>query len=234
MLEMKGIEVSYGGVKVLWGVDLAVSGSEIVCLLGPNGAGKSTLMNSVSGLVKPSRGSITFNGSRIDGQASHEIVAAGIAHVLERRRLFPYLTVRQNLVLGSYLRHARVHRTERLAHVLDLFPALRDKLGQDARYLSGGQQQQVAIARGLMSCPKMLLLDEPFVGLAPDMVEHVVEVLKRLRDEGLAILFIDQNVDLALAISDQLSVLESGRVAVAGSAAELADGRAIRNIYMGL
>ena len=170
MLAIRDLEVAYDGYQVLWGVNVDVAPQEIVCVLGPNGAGKSTLMNSITGLVRPRAGSITFQGERIDGQPTHAIVARGIGHVLERRRIFPYLTVRENLVIGSSVPPARRERAASLARVLELFPALGPKLDALGHTLSGGQQQQLALARGLMSRPALLLLDEPLLGLAPAMV----------------------------------------------------------------
>lgn len=234
MLEVADLHVAYDGYQVLWNVDVRVGEREIVCLLGPNGAGKSTLMNSISGLVRPRAGSIRFRGERIDGLPTHRIVARGIGHVLERRRIFPYLTVRENLVMGSYLPNARRERAATLEWVLDLFPALREKLQALGHTLSGGQQQQLAVARGLMARPSLLMLDEPLLGLSPAIVEEIIATLRRIRDQGITVLFIEQNVERALGISDRGYILESGRVALSGTAAELLADPRVLEVYLGV
>jgi branched-chain amino acid transport system ATP-binding protein len=233
VLAIRDLEVAYDGYQVLWGVDVDVAPQEIVCVLGPNGAGKSTLMNSITGLVRPRAGSITFQGERIDGQPTHAIVARGIGHVLERRRIFPYLTVRENLVIGSYLPSARRERAASLARALALFPALGPKLDALGHTLSGGQQQQLALARGLMSRPALLLLDEPLLGLAPAMVGEILATLRRLRDAGLTILFIEQNVEQALGVADRGYIFESGRVVLSDSAAGLLADARVLDVYLG-
>ncbi|MEE8216092.1 MAG: ABC transporter ATP-binding protein, partial [Acidiferrobacterales bacterium] len=167
MLKVSDIEVSYGDYQVVWGVSLQVDAGEVVSLLGPNGSGKSTIFNTISGLLKPKAGRVEFEGARIDRQPSHQIVRRGLAHILERRRVFPYLTVRQNLWLGGYHPEARAHRVETLKQVYELFPRLRERESQLAYSLSGGEQQMLALGRGLMSRPKLLMVDEPFLGLSP-------------------------------------------------------------------
>src|SRR5262245_22044009 len=200
MLRVENLSVAYGDFQVLWEVSLEVRAGEIVALLGPNGAGKSTLLNSVSGLVRPRHGRIDLDGRRIDGLGAHERVALGLAHVLERRRLFPYLTVRQNLLLGAYHPAAKPHRAESLAWVETLFPRLRERQDQLAHTLSGGEQQMVALGRGLMARPRLLLVDEPTLGLAPRIVQDILDVLRHInREQGIALLFIEQNVELALS-----------------------------------
>ena len=235
MLRVEGLSVAYGDFQVLWDVSLEVGAGEIVALLGPNGAGKSTLLNSVSGLVPAQAGRIEVDGRRVDGLPAHARVACGLAHVLERRRLFPHLTVRQNLLLGAYHPAAKPHRAESLAAVEGLFPRLRERHQQLARTLSGGEQQMVAIARGLMSRPRLLLVDEPTLGLAPRVVADILEVLRRInREQGVTVVFIEQNVELALSIAHRGYVLESGRLLLGGAADTLRTSGEVRRIFLGL
>ena len=234
MLVVSGLEVKYGDFQVLWGVDVAVQAGKIVSLLGPNGAGKSTVLNAVSGFVRRAAGHITFDGERIDGLPTHRIVARRLAHVLERRRVFPYLTVQENLLVGAWLPEAKRRRADTLEWVYGLFPRLRERTKQRAHSLSGGEQQMLAIGRGLMSHPRFLMLDEPFLGLSPHVVEQISEIIVRLRDNGVTILFIEQNVERALALADYGYVLESGRVAIEGPAASLVQHEELRKVYLGL
>jgi branched-chain amino acid transport system ATP-binding protein len=235
LLNVERLSVAYGDFQVLWDVSLEVQAGEIVALLGPNGAGKSTLLNSVSGLVRPRHGRVEFHGRRIDGLEAHERVALGLAHVLERRRLFPYLTVRQNLLLGAYHPAAKPHRTESLARVEALFPRLRERQDQPAHTLSGGEQQMVAIGRGLMARPRLLLVDEPTLGLAPRVVTDILDVLRRInREQGVTVLFIEQNVELALSVAHRAYVLESGRLLLHGAADTLRASAEIRRVFLGL
>ncbi len=234
MLRVTDLEVAYGHYQVLWGVSLEVKAGEIVCLLGPNGAGKSTVMNTVTGLVKAKAGTVEFLGEPITNSPTHRIVRKGLAHVLERRRLFPYLTVRQNLTLGSLDEEARRRRQETLEEVFTLFPPLRQRQGQLAYTLSGGEQQMVAIARGLMSRPKFLMIDEPFLGLAPIYQTVIIETIQKIRDNGITVLFIEQHVQDALSISSRGYILESGRVALTGTGQELLASEEVRKVYMGM
>jgi len=235
VLNVETLSVAYGDFQVLWDVSLEVHEGEIVALLGPNGAGKSTLLNSVSGLVRPRHGRVEFHGRRIDGLEAHERVALGLAHVLERRRLFPYLTVRQNLLLGAYHPAAKPHRAESLARVEGLFPRLRERQDQLAHTLSGGEQQMVAIGRGLMARPRLLLVDEPTLGLAPRVVTDILDVLRRInREQGVTVLFIEQNVELALSVAHRAYVLESGRLLLHGAADILRTSAEIRRVFLGL
>ena len=235
MLRVEGLSVAYGDFQVLWDVSLRVDAGEIVALLGPNGAGKSTVLNTVSGLVAPRAGRIELDGRRLDGLPAHRRVAEGLAHVLERRRLFPYLTVRQNLLLGGYQRDARRHRPETLAWVESLFPVLRERAGQTAGTLSGGEQQMVAIARGLMSRPRLVMVDEPTLGLAPRVVGQILDVLRSLnREHGLTVLFIEQNVQLALSLAHRGYILESGHLLMEGSAADLLASDEVKKVFLGL
>jgi branched-chain amino acid transport system ATP-binding protein len=235
VLRVEHLSVAYGDFQVLWDVSIEVGAGEIVALLGPNGAGKSTLLAGVSGLVRASGGRIEFDGRRVEGLPAHRRVGLGLAHVLERRRLFPYLTVRQNLLLGGYHPGARRHRAENLARVEALFPRLRERQDQPAHTLSGGEQQMVAIGRGLMARPRFLLVDEPTLGLAPRVVTEILDVLRRInREQGITMLFIEQNVELALSVAQRGYVLESGRVLVSGAADTLRASPEVRRIFLGL
>lgn len=234
MLTVEGLDVAYGDFQALWEAAMRVEAGEIVAVLGPNGAGKSTLMNTISGLITPRAGRITFLGKRIDGAAAHVTVGDGIAHVLERRRLFPFLTVRDNVLLGAHNPHARPRRAETLARVEALFPIVRARRNQLAHTLSGGEQQMVAIARGYMARPKLLMIDEPFLGLAPAIVHEIGILIRRLRDEeGLSVLFIEQNVELALRLADRGCILESGRTILDGASAELLQSAEVKRIFLG-
>jgi branched-chain amino acid transport system ATP-binding protein len=235
MLCVQNLSVAYADFQVLWDVSLEVRAGEIVALLGPNGAGKSTLLNSVSGLVRPAQGRIEFDGRRVDGLPAHQRAELGLAHVLERRRLFPYLTVRQNLLLGGYHPGARRHRAASLAWVETLFPRLRERQSQLAHTLSGGEQQIVAIGRGLMARPRCLLVDEPTLGLAPRVVAEILDVLRRInREDGITVLFIEQNVELALSVAARGYILESGRVLLEGAAPVLLASPEVRRVFLGL
>lgn len=234
MLRVQDLEVKYGDFQVLWGVSLDVRAGEVVCLLGPNGAGKSTIINSVSGLVRPLAGTLKFCGERIDGLPTHQIVTRGVSHVLERRRVFPYLTVEKNLLLGSYQDRARPRREESLAWVFELFPILRERRLQFAHSLSGGEQQMLAIGRGLMSRPKFLMIDEPFLGLAPRVVTEILGIIRKINAAGVTVLFIEQNVQLALSISHRAYVLESGRMVLSGTAKEVLESELVRTVYLGI
>jgi branched-chain amino acid transport system ATP-binding protein len=233
-LSVDGLDVAYGDFQVLWEVGLQVAAGEIVAVLGPNGAGKSTLVNTISGLLRPRSGSITFEGERIDDLPAHRRPGVGIGHVLERRRLFPFLTVHDNVLLGAHNARARPHREETLAGLEELLPLLKARRSQLAHTLSGGEQQMVAIARGLMARPKLLMIDEPFLGLAPRMVEEIGELVRRIRDEqGVSILFIEQNVELSLRLADRGVVLESGRTVLSGPSAELLRSVEVKRIFLG-
>jgi len=233
LLDVEGLDVAYGDYQVLWDVSMQVREAEIVALLGPNGAGKSTLMNTISGLLSPRRGRVTFADRQIDGLPAHRIVRHGIAHVLERRRLFPFLTVRDNVLLGAHHPMARREREATLAHVERLFPLLRERERQLAHTLSGGEQQMVAIARGLMARPRLLMIDEPFLGLAPRVVHEIGLVIRRIHDEGVAVLFVEQNVELALTLAGRGYVLESGRRILDGPSAELLQSAEVKRVFLG-
>lgn len=233
LLAAESVDVAYGDFQVLWDVSAHVDEGEIVALLGPNGAGKSTLMNTISGLLHPRRGRVAFAGRRIETLPPHLIVGEGIAHVLERRRLFPFLTVRDNLLLGAHHPAARRQRTATLERVERLFPILRERSGQLAHTLSGGEQQMVAIARGLMARPRLLMIDEPFLGLAPRVVQEIGGVIRRIHEEGVAVLFVEQNVELALTLAHRGYVLESGRLILHGPSADLLQSAEVKRVFLG-
>jgi branched-chain amino acid transport system ATP-binding protein len=232
VLEVRSLKAGYGAIEVLRGVDLAVGAGEIVALLGSNGAGKSTLNNNISGLYRPFAGTIRFDGRPIAGAPSMRIVEAGLVQVPEGRRVFPNLSVRENLELGSY-RRGRSARARNLEHVLSVFPQLKERLAQAAGTLSGGEQQMLAIGRGLMSEPRLLMLDEPSLGLSPLLVEEMFALIGQLNREGLAILLVEQNVVQSLAIAHRAYVLENGRITLSGKAADLAQDPDLRRSYLG-
>jgi len=232
VLEVRSLRAGYGAIEVLRGVDLSVGAGEIVALLGSNGAGKSTLNNNVSGLYRPFGGAIEFDGQAIAGAPSMRIVEAGLVQVPEGRRVFPNLSVRENLELGSY-RRGRTARARNLERVLEVFPRLNERMTQLAGTLSGGEQQMLAIGRGLMSEPRLLILDEPSLGLSPLLVEEMFTLIGRLNRDGLAILLVEQNVVQSLAIAHRAYVLENGRIALSGAAAELAEHPELRKSYLG-
>ena len=233
LLEIAGLTSGYDSAAVVRGVDISVSPGEIVALLGPNGAGKSTLMNTISGLLRPRAGEIRFAGRGITGLRAHRIVREGVSHVLERRRLFPYLTVHQNVLLGAYNPTARAGRDKQFRRVTELFPIIETRASQLAHTLSGGEQQMVAIARGLMARPRLLMIDEPFLGLAPRVVDQIAEVMAHINAEGVAILMIEQNVERALGIAHRGFVLESGRTVLEGRSADLLRSPAVRRVFLG-
>jgi branched-chain amino acid transport system ATP-binding protein len=233
-LEARGLDVLYGDYQVLWDVSFSARRGEVVAILGPNGSGKSTLMNTLSGLVRARSGEISLGDRRIDGLPPHKIVGLGLAHVLERRRLFPYLTVRQNLLLGAYHPKARARREETLADVEALFPHLKERHSQIAGTLSGGEQQMVAIGRGLMARPALLMVDEPFLGLAPRVIEQIAQVLTAInRERGITVVFIEQNVELALRMAHRGYILESGRAILEGPSADLLASSEVKRIFLG-
>lgn len=233
MLRVTDLEVRYGALQVLWGVSLEVRRRETVCLLGPNGAGKSTVVNAISGLVAAGSGEVWFDGTRIDHLATHLRAKGGIAHVLERRHVFPYMTVAENLELGAYAVRGSREKAAQLATVYDLFPRLQERRRQLAETLSGGEQQMLAIGRGLMSAPRLLILDEPFIGLSPMMISTIVQVVREINSMDVSVLFIEQNVAEALACSARGYVLEAGRVVLEGTSEFLSADSRIRDVYLG-
>jgi branched-chain amino acid transport system ATP-binding protein len=235
MLKAEGISASYGRVKVLKDINMSVENGEIVCLVGANGAGKSTLLKVISGIVPAASGKFLFEGQDITNRKPDFIVKAGLSHVPEGRQIFADLTVRQNLLLGSYVHKVTKEEMERLFNsVFDLFPILKTRLTQKAGTMSGGEQQMLAIGRGLMSQPKLLLLDEPSLGLAPLMVETILKVIQNLRSTGISILLVEQNVNAALQISDRAYVMETGSIVTHGKARELMENDEIRKSYLGM
>ena len=234
LLRVEGIEVGYGDLTAVGDVSLEVREGEAVALIGANGAGKTTTLRAVSGLLPLRRGRIEFEGQRLDGLTSAQIVARGIAHVPEGRQLFPTMTVLENLELGARSPAARARRAESLTRVFDLFPRLRERRGQFAGTLSGGEQQMCAIGRGLMACPRLLMLDEPSLGLAPILVDQVMRTVAELHAGGVTVLLVEQNLHQALGVAQRGTVIETGRVRLAGTSAELAANPEIRAAYLGL
>ncbi len=233
MLEVTGLAAGYGALPVLRGIDFAIEAGEIVAVLGSNGAGKSTLNNTLSGLLKPTAGRIQFHGADIAGARPAASVALGLIQVPEGRRIFPNLTVRENLELGSY-RRGRPNRARNLARVFTIFPRLNERTRQLAGTLSGGEQQMLAIGRGLMGEPRLLILDEPSLGLSPLLVEEMFLLIAGLRAQGLAVLLVEQNVVQSLAIADRAYVLEHGSFTLTAAAAALLDNPRLRQAYLGL
>lgn len=233
MLELKNLQAGYGQMKVLHGVDLTVSAGEIVALLGSNGAGKSTLNNNLCGVYKPTGGQILFEGQDITGMRSESVVDLGIIQVPEGRRIFPNMSIRENLELGSY-RRGKDRRAENIEKVVAIFPRLKERYGQLAGTLSGGEQQMLAIGRAMMSEPRLLILDEPSLGLSPLLVEEMFNLIQSLNKEGLAIFLVEQNVMQSLEIADRAYVMENGSVVLSGAAADLIDDPDLKKSYLGL
>ena len=234
MLSLQSVSAGYGSFRALFDVSLEVRAGEAVGVIGPNGAGKTTLMRVISGLIPVSSGEMRMEGKSLMGMPAYRIVAQGIAHVPENRRLFPQLSVEDNLRMGAFIPEARKHFGERLDWVYDLFPRLKDRRTQLAGTLSGGEQQMCAIARALMSGPKLVLLDEPSMGLAPVVVSQVFDLVRRIRSEGYTVLIVEQNVRQVLKVADRAYLLEVGRIKAAGPAGELAGSDDIRKAYMGI
>ncbi len=233
MLKLKNLQAGYGQMKVLHGVDLTISDGEIVALLGSNGAGKSTLNNNLSGVYKPTGGQILFEGQDITGMRSESVVDLGIVQVPEGRRIFPNMSIRENLELGSY-RRGKERRTENIDKVVAIFPRLKERFGQLAGTLSGGEQQMLAIGRAMMSEPRLLILDEPSLGLSPLLVEEMFSLIQSLNKEGLSIFLVEQNVMQSLEIADRAYVMENGSVVLSGAAADLIDDPDLKKSYLGL
>ena len=234
LLKIEGLTAGYGEVRVLWGIDAQVNAGEIVCIVGSNGAGKTTLLRTISGVVRATSGRIVFAGEDITQLPADQILARGIAHVPEGRRLFRGLSVRDNLLLGAYLRRDDAGIKKDLEFVYDLFPILRERQSQDATTLSGGEQQMCATGRGIMSRPKLLMIDELSLGLAPRLVERLSEALIEINRAGLTILLVEQDVMTAFEIAQHAFVIETGRVGLHGTTKALSEDPAIRQAYLGM
>ena len=234
ILEVNDLDVHYGGIHALKGVSFSVEAGQVCALIGANGAGKTTTLRAISGLVKPSAGTVAFEGRQIGGRPAHEIVALGLSHVPEGRGIFANLTVDENLQMGAFLRNDAAAIAKDRTKALDLFPRLRERLGQMAGTLSGGEQQMLAIARALLARPKLLLLDEPSLGLAPQVTALIFKIVKSIAAEGTTILLVEQNAHMALGVSHTGHVLEVGTLVTSGPAAELAKDDKIRKAYLGV
>lgn len=234
MLEVRELDLFYGDAQALDGVSLDVGKGEIVAIVGANGAGKTSLIRTVAGMNRPARGSIRFEGEEIAGRPSHRVCNLGIGQVAEGRQVFPSMTVRENLELGASLPRARSGAREMMDRVLALFPRLAERLGQAAGTLSGGEQQMLAISRCLMGRPRLVMLDEPSLGLAPTIVQDVFSIIRQLNADGFTIVLVEQNVAQSLALAHRAYVLESGRIVMTGSGADLLDDPGVRRAYIGL
>src|SRR5919109_2114653 len=234
MLPLKSLDAGYGTFQALFDVNLDVKAGEAVGVIGPNGAGKTTLMRVISGLIRPRAGTIAMEGTDVVATPAHRIIELGIAHVPENRRLFPRLTVEDNLRMGAFMPAARAKFADRLAFVFDLFPRLKERRKQFAGTMSGGEQQMCAIGRALMSGPKLLLLDEPSAGLAPVIVQQVFELVKRIRAGGLTVLIVEQNVQQVLKVVDRAYLLEAGSIRASGTSEEMLSTDTIKQAYLGV
>jgi len=233
LLSIKNIDVLYDDFQVIWDMSLDVKKGEMVALLGPNGSGKSTILNTVSNLISHKNGSINFNEKLISKLPTYRRTKLGISHVLERRRVFPHLTVLQNLLLGAWHEKAKKVREKSLQEVYEIFPKLKIRSDQLASTMSGGEQQMLAIARGLMGLPKLLMVDEPFLGLSPLVVKDLIKIFKNIVSKGISILFVEQNVRLALSMADRGYVLESGRLVINGYSKDLINNEKVKKVFLG-
>jgi branched-chain amino acid transport system ATP-binding protein len=233
LLDVKKIDVLYDDFQVIWDVSINVNKAEMVALLGPNGSGKSTVLNTISNLVEHKKGTITFDNTLISNIPTHRRTELGISHVLERRRVFPHLTVKQNLLLGAWHPKAKEELSNSLYKVYKIFPKLEIRSDQLAKTMSGGEQQMLAIARGMMGLPKLLMVDEPFLGLSPMVMKDLIKIFKNIVEEGISILFVEQNVRLALSMADRGYVLESGRLVIDGKSEDLIDNEKVTKVFLG-
>ncbi len=233
LLDVKNIDVLYDDFQVIWDVSINVNKAEMVALLGPNGSGKSTVLNTISNLVEHKKGSITFDNTLISNIPTYRRTELGISHVLERRRVFPHLTVKQNLLLGAWHPKAKEELLNSLSKVYKIFPKLETRSDQLAKTMSGGEQQMLAIARGMMGLPKLLMVDEPFLGLSPMVMKDLIKIFKNIVEEGISILFVEQNVRLALSMADRGYVLESGRLVIDGKSEDLVDNEKVTKVFLG-
>jgi len=234
MLEVSSLTTTYAGLTAISGVSLGVERNEIVVVAGANGAGKSTLLKSIAGMERPKSGRVTFEGEALGGLAGHLVTARGIAYVPENRRLFPRLSVRDNLILGSYIHRSKADREAPLEQVFALFPRLSERLDQRAETLSGGEQQMLAIGRALMTRPKLLMLDEPSQGIMPKLVDDIFRAIVTIRDLGVTVLLVEQRLIESLEIADRAYILQTGRIVLSGTAAEIAGNPEIRKAYLGM
>ena len=233
LLDVKNIDVLYDDFQVIWDVSINVKKAEMVALLGPNGSGKSTILNTISNLVHHRKGSIYFNNNSISEIPTFKRTQLGISHVLERRRVFPHLTVMQNLLLGAWHPQAKDQLSTSLDKIYKIFPKLESRSSQLARAMSGGEQQMLAIARGMMGLPKLLMVVEPFLGLSPMVMKDLIKIFKNIVNEGISILFVEQNVRLALSMADRGYVLESGRLVIDGKSKDLIDNEKVTKVFLG-
>ena len=233
LLDIKNIDVLYDDFQVIWDVSINVDKAEMVALLGPNGSGKSTILNTISNLVEHRNGSINFENNLISKIPTYKRTELGISHVLERRRVFPHLTVKQNLLLGAWHSKAKDELSHSLEKIYKIFPKLETRSNQLAKTMSGGEQQMLAIARGMMGLPKLLMVDEPFLGLSPMVMKDLIKIFKNIVKEGISILFVEQNVRLALSMADRGYVLESGRLVIDGKSEDLIDNDKVTKVFLG-
>ena len=233
LLDIKNIDVLYDDFQVIWDVSINVDKAEMVALLGPNGSGKSTILNTISNLVEHKNGTINFENNLISNIPTYKRTELGISHVLERRRVFPHLTVKQNLLLGAWHPKAKDELSNSLEKIYKIFPKLETRSTQLAKTMSGGEQQMLAIARGMMGLPKLLMVDEPFLGLSPMVMKDLIKIFKNIVKEGISILFVEQNVRLALSMADRGYVLESGRLVIHGKSEELIDNEKVTKVFLG-
>ena len=234
MLKVNNIDVYYGDVQALWDVSFEVNEGEIVALLGSNGAGKTTSLNTIAGLLRPGQGNIEFLGQELTRLPAHKTASLGIAHVPEARRLFPEMTVEENLLMGSLTPKAKARREETMEQVFDIFPILKERRWQAAGTLSGGEAQMLAIGRGLMACPRLIMLDEPSLGLAPFLVDEVFRVIGQINREGVTVLVVEQNVAHALKSCTRAYILETGRITLQGVGQELLENKYVKEAYLGI
>ena len=233
LLDIKNIDVLYDDFQVIWDVSINVDKAEMVALLGPNGSGKSTILNTISNLVEHKNGTINFENNLISNIPTYKRTELGISHVLERRRVFPHLTVKQNLLLGAWHPKAKDELSNSLEKIYKIFPKLETRSNQLAKTMSGGEQQMLAIARGMMGLPKLLMVDEPFLGLSPMVMKDLIKIFKDIVKEGISILFVEQNVRLALSMADRGYVLESGRLVINGKSEDLIDNDKVTKVFLG-
>lgn len=234
MLQVEQLDVAYGDVQVLWDVSFHVEANEFVVLVGSNGAGKSTLMKTISGLIRPKGGKILFENVRLDHLQPYEVIQFGLSHVPEGRQLFPEMSVLENLEMGALTREAKAKRKETLEWVFELFPRLKERTAQMAGTLSGGEQQMCAIARGLMSLPRMVLFDEPSLGLSPRLTQEIFRLVQEIHRKGMTILMVEQNVKQTLALCDRAYVLENGHIVMEGKGRELLEDQKVKEAFLGL